>query len=391
MLPAVGMAILCGCGMVDIEPMTADREIQMPENFYTTTPEETAVTTEASLFDPYAVPEDPELVDMMNNMTLRERAAQLIMVSAADQYSAQYASEQGAGALCLFAGPFEWKSAEEVRAMTAGFQTAAKYPMLIAVDEEGGTVCRISYNPQLRQTAYESPRALFEQGGMNLIKSDTREKADLLLNLGVNVNLAPVCDVPASEYDFMYPRAFSTDANDVADYVTEVVSIMNKKQLGCTLKHFPGYGNATDTHYDTAHDNREYDEFVSRDFLPFKAGIEAGAGAVMISHNIVVCMDDKNPASLSKKVHQILREELGFSGVIITDDLGMAAAQVATKFDDPVVPALLAGNDMVIYSNFDGAIEAITEAVEKQKLPVQTINNSVLRVLAWKKSLGLIE
>lgn len=390
-LPAVGMMLLCGCGMVDIEPMTAEREIQLPDYFYTTTAEETEAVTETTAKDPYTPPDDPELVDMMNNMTLRERAAQLIMVSAADQFTAQYVSEQGAGGLCLFAGPFEWKSADDVRAMTAGFQEAAQYPILIAVDEEGGTVNRVSCNPLLRQTPYESPRALREQGGLNLVKSDAREKADFLLNLGVNVNLAPVCDVPVSEYDFMYPRAYSTDAEEVSEYVSEIVGIWRNKGLGCTLKHFPGYGNTTDTHFDSAHDNREYDEFLSRDLLPFEAGIEAGAGAVMVSHNIVICMDDENPASLSKKVHEVLRENLGFDGVIITDDLGMTAALMATGYENPVVPALLAGNDMVIYSDFTGAIDSITEAVEKQKLSIQQINNSVLRILAWKKSIGLIE
>lgn len=390
MLPAVGMALLCGCGFVEIQPMTADRDIQLPEYLFTTTTEETVETIETTTYDPYHPTDDQELIDLMQEMTLRERAAQLIMVSAADQYSAQYAAEQGAGGLCLFAGPFEWKSADDVRAMTAGFQEAAKCPMLISVDEEGGTVNRVSLNPQLRQTPFESPRALYEQGGMNLIKSDAREKATFLLNLGVNVNLAPVCDVPVTEYDFIYPRAFSIDASETSDFVTEVVSVSKEKGLGCVLKHFPGYGGTSDTHFAVAYDDRERTDFTTNDFLPFEAGIDAGAGAVMVSHNIVACMDANNPASLSKKVHTILREELQFGGVILTDDLGMAAALVATGYDDPVVPALRAGNDMVIYSNFDAAMEAILEAVENQKITITQINQSVLRILAWKRSIGLL-
>lgn len=391
MLPAVGMALLCGCGMVAIEPMTADRDIQLPENLFTTTTEETVVTTTTTVFDPYSPTDDQELIDMVQGMTLRERAAQLIMVSCSDQYTAQYVSEQGAGGLCLFAGPFEWKSAAEVRSMTAGFQSAADIPILVAVDEEGGTVNRVSLNSQLRSTPFASPQALFEQGGMNLIRSDAREKAGLLLNLGVNVNLAPVCDVPLAETDFIFSRSFGLDAEATAEYVAEVVDVMQSKGLGTTLKHFPGYGGSADTHYNVGYDAREYEEFLERDFLPFEAGIEAGADAVMVSHNIVACMDSSNPASLSKAVHKILREKLGFSGVIISDDLGMAAVWLATKKDNSVVPALIAGNDMVICSDFDGSVDAILAAVEDAKLSVQQINQSVLRILVWKKSIGLLE
>lgn len=390
MLPAVGMALLCGCGMVAIEPMTADRDIQLPD--LTTTTEEITTTTETTTaFDPYDPAADQTVIDLVQSMTLREKAAQLIMVSCSDQYYAQYVSEQGAGGLCLFAAPFEWKSAEDVRNMTAGFQAAAKCPMLIAVDEEGGTVNRVSLNPQLRTSPFASPRTLFEEGGMNRIRSDAREKADLLLNLGINVNLAPVCDVPLTEYDFMYPRAFSTDAEETAEYVSALVEVMQSRGLGSTLKHFPGYGGTNDTHNNSAYDNREYTEFLSRDFLPFRAGIEAGAGAVMVSHNIVTYIDPKNPASFSKKMHTILRETLEFNGVILTDDLGMGAAQAAVDWrKDPVVPALLAGNDMVIYWDFDGAMEAILKAVEEQKLSIQQINYSVMRILVWKQSIGLV-
>ena len=145
--------------------------------------------------------------------------------------------------------------------------------MKLSVDEEGGTVNRVSLNPQLRNSIFFSPRYLFSQGGMELIESDTKEKAAFLLDLGINVNLAPVCDVPLTEGDFIYPRCFSTDAAETADYIRDVVGIMKDSGLGSTLKHFPGYGGSADTHKNMAYDDRGYDVFAARDFLPFEAGI----------------------------------------------------------------------------------------------------------------------
>lgn len=391
MLPAVGMAILCGCTIGDpIEPMYEGREIELPTELFATTADTTTTEVTTTTLSPYTPLVDDDIRQMVAEMTVRERVAQMMIVSCSDQFTAQYVSEQGAGGVCLFAGPFEWKTAEEVRAMTKGFQDAAKIPMLIAVDEEGGEVNRISLNPNLRRTSFQSPRALYEQGGLNLIKSDAREKSDLLLNLGVNVNFAPVCDVPLTEFDFIYWRSFSNNAKETSEYVDSVVSVMKQQGIGSTLKHFPGYGGSTDTHWGMAWDNRAYSEFETRDFLPFKAGIEAGADSVMISHNIVECMDADKPASLSPAVHKILREQLDFRGVVMTDDLGMGAISTFTKDRNPAVAAISAGNDMIIYWDFESAVNAVTEAVHAYKINITQVDNSVYRILMWKRKLGLL-
>ncbi|MBR3046321.1 MAG: beta-hexosaminidase [Oscillospiraceae bacterium] len=389
LLPAACMAILCSCDLGEaIAPMTDDsRVIEYPEGALTTT-ETTVTTTTTNVYTP---PDDPQLIDLLDSMTLEQKAAQMMLVGCTDQTVGDYVCANGAGGLCLFAQPFTCKTADEVRAMTAGFQAAADIPLLLSVDEEGGGVCRVSLNPNLRETNFWSPRFLFNQGGWELIRSDTDEKADFLLDLGLNVNLAPVCDVPFGEGDFIYPRCFSTDADEVSEYVATVVGIMKEHRLGSTLKHFPGYGGSADTHLNMAFDGREYAEFESRDLLPFLAGMEAGADSVMVTHNIIECMDSEQPASLSPEVHRILREECGFRGVIITDDLNMNAITQFTGGQNPAVAAVLAGNDLLCYAEFDSSVQAITDAVRDGTIDEEQIDASVLRILYWKQSLGLLE
>lgn len=388
LLPAACMAILCSCDIGEpIAPMTDDsRVIEYPEGALTTT-ETTVITTTTNAYTP---PDDPALVDILDSLSLEQKAAQMMLVGCTDASVGDYVCANGAGGLCLFAQPFEYKTAEDVRAMTAGFQDAAEIPVLLSVDEEGGGVCRVSINPNLRETNFWSPRFLFNQGGWDLIRSDTEEKADFLLDLGLNVNLAPVCDVPFSESDFIYPRCFSTDAAETSEYIDTVVSIMKEKKLGCTLKHFPGYGGSADTHLNMAYDGREFLEFTSRDFLPFIAGMDAGADSVMVTHNIIECMDGEQPASLSPEVHRILREDLGFRGVIITDDLNMNAITQFTGGENPAVAAVLAGNDLLCYAEFDSSVQAITDAVRDGTIEEEQIDASVLRILYWKQTLGLL-
>jgi beta-N-acetylhexosaminidase len=272
-----------------------------------------------------------------------------------------------------------------------GYQKAATTPMLIGVDEEGGFVNRISMFPSFRAVPFKSPQELYKEGGFSLIVSDTKEKSQLLKSLGVNVNLAPVCDVSTNPSDFIYKRSFGKNALQTAQYVKAVVAQMNKQKIGCTLKHFPGYGNNVDTHTGIAIDKRSYNSFVKSDFIPFKAGITAGAGSVLVSHNIVESMDKKYPASLSVQVHTILREKLHFDGVIMTDDLSMDAIKDYTSTEEAAVLAIEAGNDLLIASDFDIQIPAVLAAVKNNKITTDRINNSVRRILTWKLSLGLIK
>lgn len=349
----------------------------------------TTSTTALTTIEPI-LPPDAEVGTLLLQMSLEEKIAQMLLISSYTEDVAYEAAAFGVGAVCLYANAFSGKSVQQVQSMTAQLQSNAHIPLLISVDEEGGTVNRISLNPQLRASKFLSPRKLFQQGGWELIQNDTIEKSQLLLSLGVNVNLAPVCDVPLHTSDYIYPRCFSMNASETTEYIRLVVGEMNVQQIGCSLKHFPGYGGSADTHQGFGYDDRPYSDFVASDFLPFQAGIAAGAGSVMVSHNIVQCMDSESPASLSPEVHRILRETLGFEGVIITDDLGMQAITKFCGVEDAAVMAVKAGNDMLCTPNYSLAAQAIAAAVRSGEISQVQIDNSVIRILTWKRTLGLL-
>ena len=225
---------------------------------------------------------------------------------------------------------------------------------------------------------------------LEAVRADALDKSAFLLDLGLNVNLAPVCDVSTDPADFIYARAFGQDAQATAEYADTVVSAMGEAGIGSVLKHFPGYGSNRDTHTGIAVDQRPLEQFRQSDFLPFQAGIDAGAGGVLVSHNIVTCLDPELPASLSPASYQVLREELGFEGVAMTDDLDMDAVQKYVEEGTAPVMALQAGADLVLTSDPQGGIPSVLEAVETGALTWDRLDQSVLRVLRWKLQLGLL-
>lgn len=206
-------------------------------------------------------------------------------------------------------------------------------------------------------------------------------------NLGLNLNLAPVVDVSTDPNAYMYERTLKKDTNLTADYAKTVIEASKNTGVSYTLKHFPGYGNNTDTHIASATDTRSYDDILKNDLPPFKSGIEAGAEAVLVSHNIVSSLDSTNPASLSTSTHNLLRNQLKFTGVIITDDLDMGATKSITN---KYTKALLAGNDLVIVTEYDSAINEIKESINKNTISEALVDNVALKVLAWKYYKGLI-
>ena len=349
------------------------------------------VQTEAAA-TPVRKAERPDpLPDQISRMSLEEKAAQMFIARCPADNAAELAAQYQLGGYILFARDFKDSTPDKLRQTIQSYQKQANIPMLIGVDEEGGTVNRVSRYPQFRRTPFQSPQAVFAAGGMDAVYGDAKEKAAFLLDLGINLNFAPVCDVSQNPTDFIYARAFGKDAEKTAAYVDNVVRGMREAHIGSVLKHFPGYGNNADTHTGVAYDEREYNQFTESDFLPFQAGIGAGADMVLVSHNIVACMDAKYPASLSPKVHRILREALGFDGVIITDDLAMDAIGQYTDDEGAAVLAVQAGNDMLCCTNFTEQIPAVVRAVREGKLEESRLEESVLKILKLKQALGLLQ
>lgn len=332
---------------------------------------------------------DQKLDRFISNMKLEEKVGQMFFVRCPDEDAVQQVSEYNIGGYILFGRDFDGKTKDEVINCIQSYQNEADIPLLIGVDEEGGTVVRVSSNPNLRETPFLSPKDTYADGGWDAVKQDSEEKADLLLSLGINVNLAPVCDMTSDEYGFMYDRSFSSDVDMENRFVRTVVETSKSKKLGTVLKHFPGYGNNSDTHTGIAYDDRDYSKFENTDFKPFYQGIESGADCILVSHNIVNCMDSEYPASLSQKVHDILRNDFRFDGVIMTDDLIMDAITDFTGDEAAAVTAAKCGNDLLCCSSVDTQYPAVLEAVQSGKIPEAQVDASVKRILKWKQNLGI--
>jgi len=331
--------------------------------------------------------------DVLSSMTLAEKVGQLFFVRVPEENAAEDVMTYHLGGYILFGRDTKDRTANELIQTIASYQDAANIPLLIGVDEEGGTVVRVSSNPHLRSAKFQSPQKILAAGGEEALMADTHEKDVLLKALGFNVNLAPVCDISTDPGDFIHDRTAGLDAPGTAHYVDAVVDVMRSDGMGSVLKHFPGYGNNVDTHTGIAVDQRPYEQFLNEDFVPFEAGIFAGSDttAVLVSHNIVACMDPDLPASLSPEVHRILREELGFEGVIMTDDLAMEAVSAYAEDGAVAVMALEAGNDLILTTDYRTQIPFVLEAVQNGRLSEETIDTACRRVLEWKTALGLIK
>ena len=332
-----------------------------------------------------------ELDEMIANMTLEEKVGQMFMPRAPLENAQEMVSKYHLGGYILFARDFEGKTKEEVINNIASYQNASEIPMLIGVDEEGGTVNRISKFKEFRDTPFASPQEIYKSSGFLGIEEDTITKAEFLKSFGINVNFAPVADVSTNPDDYIYARSFGENANLTSKYVETVVIAMKESNIASVLKHFPGYGNNVDTHKGMSIDNRSYETFLESDFLPFITGIKAGADIILVSHNIINSMDPDNPASLSKKVHEILRDDLGFTGVIITDDLHMDAIKDYIGNTEAAVKAILAGNDLICTTDFETQIPAVIEAVKAGTISEEQINESVYRILKLKSNLSLLD
>ena len=364
------------------------------------TPDEPdAPAVEPTPVTPGKTPEElaeERLNERIASMTLEEKVGQLFFVRCPETGAAEDVKSYHLGGLLLFSRDYKdangnYLTKDAFTAAVQSYQDAADIPLLIGSDEEGGTVTRASRNGNLFSSPLASPQELYASLGMDGLLSTTLSYNQTLREIGVNVNFAPVCDVSIDRSDFIYARSFGKDAQTTADYIAKVVPAYADAGVACVLKHFPGYGNNADTHTGIAVDERSYETFETSDFLPFSAGIAAGAPFVLVSHNIVNCMDASLPASLSPKVHEILRGTLGFDGVVVTDDLAMDAVKAYAQDGRVAVLALQAGNDMIVTTDYRTQIPQVIDAVRSGEIDEREIDAHVYRVLHEKQALGLID
>ena len=329
-----------------------------------------------------------QALEKLKAMSLDEKIAQVLLVRVPKDNGIEVLSQYQFGGYLLFARDTMNTTKEDFINKIIAYQNVSKIPLIVAVDEEGGSVNRISINPNLVEEPFRSSADLYREGGLDLIDEDTRRKNSILEELGINFNLAPVVDI-ASENSFIYKRTLGTDLDVLNEYVKRTINISKESKVSYCLKHFPGYGDNVDTHTEMAEDFRYLNELEIKDLIPFKTGIENGAKAILVNHNILVNIDNSSPASLSMVIHNILRNNLGFTGIIVTDDLYMDA--IKNYYDRPVIRALEAGNDLIIINDYGSGINEIKDAINNNSFDINILDKAVLRVLSWKYYKGLID
>lgn len=378
--------LLSGCASGDV-PVSATALAHSETPPAEAIPSDVPTVSETASVVP--APVDP-VRQMISDMSLEQRVGQLFLARCNPDTAAADILKYHLGGLVLFGSDFENQKPDSMRQTIADYQAAAEKPLLIAVDEEGGDVTRISQFPAFRNRRFFSLRKRYDQGGLEGVLAEEEDKCRLLSDLGINVNLGPVCDITTEPGAFMYSRSLGQDAQTTAEVTASTVNLMNAFSIGSVLKHFPGYGNNADTHTGIAVDTRALSELEERDLVPFTAGIQAGCGAVMVGHIVSEALDSELPASLSPDVHRYLREELGFSGVIMTDDLVMQAITDQYGAGEAAVMAVLAGNDLLCSTEYAVQYQAVLQAVLDGRIDIDVLNSAVRNVLEWKISLGLL-
>ena len=280
---------------------------------------------------------------------------------------------------------------EGVIQRNAELQEWMEIDLIITADEEGGRVKRLmsalGTNPISAMFSYKD-------GGTQMAYDNAAIIAGDLQGFGFNTNLAPVADVWSNRANTVIgDRAFSDDFSQAAELVSSAVSAYKDAGLICTLKHFPGHGDTfEDSHSGAAIVTKSVEEMESAEFLPFISGIEAGADMVMVGH-LTVNGVSSVPATVSPEiVSGLLRERLGFDGVIISDGLEMSAVTKYYGGGELEVLAFEAGIDILLApAGLEVSVAAITEAVESGRISVRRLDESVLRILRMKLENGIIE
>lgn len=340
--------------------------------------------------------------EIISGMTLEEKAAQLFMitpealtgmdpVTAAGETTRKALEEYPVGGIIYFRKNLV--NPEQVRTMTANIQTYAMertgLPLLLSVDEEGGSVTRFGNNPGFDFDASADMKAIGESGDPQQAYELGERLGSFLYDLGINMDNAPDADVLSNPQNTVVrDRSFGSDCEVVSEMALAELRGLESQGVIGMLKHFPGHGaTAGDTHEGYAYTDASLEEMKANELVPFADGIEAGVDVIMVGH--ISCPQvtgDDLPASLSEKMTtQILRQEMGYDGFLITDAMNMGAVSENYSSSEAAVAAIRAGIDMILMpQDFQQAYEGILNAVESGELTEERIDESLRRITALK-------
>lgn len=345
--------------------------------------------------------EDSDIVEKtLADMSLRDKVCQMMfvrpesitgidVVTAAGDTTKAALEQYPVGGIVYFAQNMESK--DQVKEMIDNSQSYSKVGLFISTDEEGGMVNRLMNTVG---TTYIDSMYNYKDEGTQKAHDNAYTIASDMAALGFNMDFAPVADVWSNpDNTVIGERAYSDDYSQAAELVGSAVKGFEDGGVMCTLKHFPGHGDtAEDSHYSSAYVRRTKDEIMADEMQPFTAGIDAGAEFVMVGHLIVPDIDEL-PATLSYKITtEMLRNEMHFEGIAITDSLAMSSIADNYGVGDSAVMSIKAGIDMLLDpTDIDTAIDAVVQAVESGDITEDRIDDSVRKILALKEKHGLLK
>lgn len=372
-----------------------------PEEPALPSPDAEGVATPAPTPTPEPTP-DPVLTraeELLAGMSLREKLCQLMIVrpevltgespvTAAGETTRLALEQYPVGGLIYSVDNLVTQ--EQTREMIENTQSYSKIPLIISADEEGGNVGRLMY--KLGTTFIHSMYSYKDMGEDTAYQNALTIGTDMVSCL-FNTDFAPVADVWTNPANTVIgDRAYSDEFGQASELVAAAVRGFTESGVICCVKHFPGHGDtSTDTHEGAAVVDKSLEELRGGEFLPFEAGIEAGVDMVMVGHITVTAVDDE-PATISHEVITgLLREELGWDGVVVTDSLDMGAL-AGYETGEVCVKYLKAGGDIMLgIPDLAAALTALETAVTEGRLTEQQIDESALRVLMLKLSHGIAE
>ncbi len=362
--------------------------------------------SESETTEPEKADNEETVKEIMERMSLEEKVAQLFVLAPEALTNVSNVTMAGdttraaidtypVGGLIYFENNIwsEDQCSEMIKNVQKFSDERIQLPMLICTDEEGGTVTRISGRGMENVPDIPSMYTIGQNNEEEMAYQTGSQIGSYLSRFGFNVDLAPVADVFTNENNPVIGyRSFGNDPELVARMVSSEVKGLKEQKIAATLKHFPGHGDTeSDSHYGAAYSYKTLEELRECEWLPFKAGIEAGADLVMMGHiSLPNVTGDSTPASLSYKVvTKILREELGFEGVVITDAMNMGAVSNMYTSAGAAVAALKAGVDLVLMPvDFPSAYQGVLSAVEQRELTESRIDQSLARIIRLKLSLS---
>lgn len=298
----------------------------------------------------------------------------------------KFIEKEDIGGVILFANNYE--SPAQLAELVNHIQMLRKeYPLFICTDHEGGRVVRFKtqftqFPPMLEIAKLESPKLVFEVASI---------MAEELLACGINLNLAPVCDVWNNEQNkVIWDRAFGTDPETVSKFISSMIRGFETNHLMSCAKHFPGHGNTLkDSHYDLPIVKKPLDEIRNVELQPFIKAVKARVDMIMMAHIIVEDIDPELPCSLSPKAHNILRNELKYKGLILSDDMQMGAITAHRGTGEAAMMAISAGSDLIEYRDMDQAmlgLEGLKKAQKDKTIKAHDFADRISRVFEAKKA-----